>query len=70
MASTELDSLTAQVTANNAVVESAIVLINGIADRILAAGVDRTKLTELANSLKSEDDTLAAAIAANTPAAT
>ena len=70
MASTpELDALTAQVSANTAVVDSAVVLINGIADRINAVKTDPAALTALVSSLKSEDDVLAAAVAANTPAA-
>ena len=64
-----LDALTAQVAANRAVIDSAVVLINGIADRIKAAGVDQTALDALVADLKSEDDTLAAAVTANTPAA-
>lgn len=69
MASPELDALTAQVQGNNTVIASALALINGIADRITAAGVDRAALTALASSLKSDDDALAAAVVANTPAA-
>lgn len=64
----ELDSLTNQVASNTSVVESAITLINGIAARITAAGADPAKLAALTASLKSEDDALAAAVAANTPA--
>lgn len=67
MASPELDALTAQVQGNNTVIASALALINGIADRITAAGVDRAALTALASSLKSDDDALAAAVVANTP---
>lgn len=65
----ELDDITAQVAANKVVIDSAVVLINGIADRITAAGVDPAKLAALTASLKSEDDALAAAVTANTPAA-
>ncbi len=64
----ELDDLTTQVSANSTVIDSALTLINGIAARITAAGVDSTKLSALTASLKSEDDALAAAVAANTPA--
>lgn len=62
-----LDDLTAQVAANKTVIDSALALIAGIADRIAAAGTDPAKLAELTASLKSEDDALAAAVAANTP---
>lgn len=65
-----LDDLTAQVTANRDISQSAVTLINGIADRITAAGTDSTKLAALAASLKADDDSLAAAVVANTPAAT
>lgn len=66
--SRELDQLTAQVKSNSAVLDSAIVLINGIADRITAAGVDPAKLQALTDELKAKDDVLAAAVVANTPA--
>jgi hypothetical protein len=66
-----LDDLTAQVAANRSVSQSALILINGIADRITAAaGVDPAKLAALTTSLKTDDDTLAEAVKANTPAAT
>jgi hypothetical protein len=64
-----LDDLTAQVAANTTVSQSALTLINGIAARITAAGTDPTKLAALTASLKSDDDALAAAVTANTPAA-
>ena len=63
-----LDQLTAQVQANTDVAKSAVVLINGIADRIAQAGVDPVKLQELTASLKSSDEELSAAVVANTPA--
>lgn len=63
-----IDDLTAQVAANKTVVDSALVLIQGIAARITAAGTDPAALAALTDSLKSEDDALAAAVAANTPA--
>lgn len=62
----ELDDLTAQVAANKTVIDSALVLINGIADRIKAAGTDPAALAALTASLKSEDGALSAAVAANT----
>lgn len=67
--SKELDDLTATVAANDAAIDSAIVLINGIADRITAAGTDPAKLAALTAELKAKDDALAAAVTANTPAA-
>jgi hypothetical protein len=68
--SVELDNLTAQVKSNSDAIDSAVTLINGIADRIIAAGVDPVKLTALSDELKAKDDALAAAVTANTPAAT
>ena len=65
--SIEMDALTAQVKANSDLLDSATVLINGIADRITAAGVDPVKLNALTAELKSTDDALAAAVVANTP---
>lgn len=68
--SKEFDDLTAQVTANSAVLDSAIVLINGIADRITAAGVDPVKLQALTTELQTKDAALAAAVVAGTPVTT
>lgn len=65
----ELDDLEVQVKANRDAEQSAIVLLNGIADRINAAGGDPTKLKQLSDDLKSSGDALAAAVVANTPAA-
>lgn len=65
--SKELDDLTTQVKANSEALDSAVTLINGIADRITAAGVDPAKLTALTTELKAKDDVLAAAVLANTP---
>lgn len=70
--STKMEDLTAQVAANTTVIDSALTLIQGFSAQLDAAVAaaragDDTKLTELAASLKSEDDALAAAVAANTP---
>jgi len=64
--SKEVDDLTAQVKANSDTIDSAVLLINGIADRITAAGVDPEKLTALTTELKAKDDALAAAVVAGT----
>ena len=66
--SVEFDAMASQVQANSDAIDSAIVLINGIADRITAAGVDPTKLQALTDELKAKDAALAAAVVANTPA--
>jgi len=67
----ELDALTAQVTKNTDVEASAVVLIQGIAQKLadaIASG-DPAKLTALQGQLSTSADALAAAVAANTPAA-
>lgn len=67
--SAELDALTAEVARDTAIESSAVKLINGIASQIQANASDPGKLNTLAASLKSSSDDLAAAVAANTPAA-
>lgn len=73
-----IDELKTAVTAENGVIESAVVLINGISDRVAVAvaaalaanpGVDLTPLTDLTTSINQEASALASAVAANTPAA-
>ncbi len=64
-----LDALTAQVTKNTDVEASAVILIQGIAQQLKDAGTDPTKLAELASKLSTSADSLAAAVAANTPVA-
>jgi hypothetical protein len=65
--SAELDQLTSQVHANTSVVQSAVALINGISNRIKAAGADPAALQALTAELDQQDQALAAAVAANTP---
>jgi hypothetical protein len=60
--SKEFDDLTAQVAKNSEVLDSAVVLINGIADRIAAAGVDPVKLQALTTELRDKDQILADAV--------
>lgn len=60
-----LDEITAQVAANGTVIDSAVVLINGIADRIAAAGADPVALAALVADLRAKDAVLSAAVAAN-----
>jgi tRNA A37 threonylcarbamoyladenosine dehydratase len=64
-----IDDLTTQVAANTTVEQSAITLIQGLADALKAAGTDPVKLAALATQLKTSQTALAAAITANTPAA-
>lgn len=67
--SAQLDALTAQVAANGTVIGSAIVLLQGLKAALDAAGTDPVALQALSDSLASTDTQLAAAVAANTPAA-
>ncbi len=64
-----VDDLTAQVAANTSVIESAITLLGNIKALLDAAGTDPAKLAALSATLAAEDDKLAAAVVANTPAA-
>ena len=64
-----IDDLTANVTANTTVIESAIALLGNLKTLLDAAGTDPVKLKALSDTLASEDTKLAAAITANTPAA-
>jgi hypothetical protein len=73
-----LDDLEAAVARNTQVVGSAVTLINGIATRIQAAidaaiagGATAEQLAGVqaeVDAIKKDDDDLAAAVAANTPA--
>ena len=67
--SKELDELTKQVAANRDVTQSAITLIAGIKARLDEAGTDPAKLQALRDDLAAQDQALAEAVAANTPAA-
>jgi hypothetical protein len=64
-----IDEVQADVTAEDTVVDSAITLIQGIAAALKAAGTDPTKLAALHNDITTKSAALAAAVAANTPAA-
>lgn len=64
----DLTQLIQDVQNNASVIESAITLLQGLKEKLDAAGTDATKLAELSASLESQTNSLAAAIAANTPA--
>lgn len=66
----DLTQLTADVASVKTVAESAITLIQGLKAQLDAAGTDPAKLAELSASLESTQAELAAALTANTPAAT
>jgi hypothetical protein len=65
----DLTALTAQVTANTQVEASAVLLIQGLAAQITALQNDPVALAALATQLNTSATALAAAVAANTPAA-
>jgi len=65
----EFDDLVAEVAQDDSVIDSAVILINGIAARIAAAGVDPVKLKALTDDLAAKRTALAKAVAENTPAA-
>jgi hypothetical protein len=62
-----LDDLTAVVAENTTVVNSAITLINGLANQILELKDDPVRLATLAHDLQAKTGELAAAVQANTP---
>lgn len=64
-----LAALQQQVQQNTTVEASAVTLIQGLAAQIAAAGTDPVALAALTSSLNASATSLAAAIAANTPAA-
>lgn len=64
-----LQALTDEVAANTAIEKSAITLIQGLAAQIEEAKDDPAALDALVASLRANDADLAAAVAANTPAA-
>lgn len=64
-----LQALTDEVAANTAIEKSAITLIQGLATQIEESKDDPAALDALVVSLRANDADLAAAVAANTPAA-
>lgn len=61
----EIENLETEVSETTGVMASAKALIIGFAAALRAAGTDKVKLTELANSLDGGANDLAAAIAEN-----
>jgi hypothetical protein len=64
----DLTAITAQVAANTTVIGSAMTLLGQLSDLISSLKNDPVALQALADQLKTQDDALAAAITANTPA--
>ena len=67
--SAEWDALAAQVTTKDAVDDSVIAFINGLAPILSAAAGDRAATLAVVADLKTRGDALAAAVVANTPTA-
>lgn len=63
-----LDPLTAEVAESKTIMESAVVLIEGIAAKLEAAKNDPVEIQRLADELNASSEPLAAAVAANTSA--
>ncbi len=61
-----LTELTAKVQANTTVTESAITLIQGLAQQLRDAATDPAAIQALADQLDAADSSLAAAVTANT----
>lgn len=57
------------VTAEDTVIDSAIALVQGLAAQIAALAPNQAAIDALAADVKGKSDALAAAVAANTPAA-
>jgi chromosome segregation ATPase len=68
--SQELDALISEVARNTTVEKSALAAIQGLSAKLADAGNDPVKLAKLRADLAANDDELAAAVSANTPAAT
>ena len=64
-----LESLQAAVAAEDTVIDSAVTLIQGFAAALAAAGTDPAALAALKTDIDAKAQSLAAAVAANTPAA-
>lgn len=67
---TDLSDVQAAVTENATVDQSAIALINGLADKIDSMATDPAALAQLSADLRASSTDLAAAVSANTPAET
>lgn len=67
--SAQLEALKLQVEQNKSVEQSALTLIVGLHDQLVAAGEDPAALALIKDDLKTSADALAAAVAANTIAA-
>jgi transcriptional regulator len=62
-------ALLAKVSAQGTVIESTITLLNGLSSQLQAAADDPVQIQEIIDQVAAQSDALAAAVAANTPAA-
>ena len=67
--STKTDELAAAVAAERDVVNSAVTLIQGLADQIAAANGDAAAIDAVIADVRAQAQSLGSAVAANTPAA-
>jgi len=65
----ELDTLETRVTETKDAEDSAILLLNQLADMLRASASDPARILSLADQLKAKSDALGAAVVANTPQA-
>lgn len=63
-----IDDLQAEVATNTSVEQSAVQLLQNLKAQLDAAGTDPVKLQAIKDALTTNDQALAAAVAANTPA--
>lgn len=64
----ELDDLKAEIARNTSVSQSAVLLLQGVTQKIEAAKTDPNAIQQLVNELRSNTDSLAQAVAQSTPA--
>ena len=67
---TTIDEIQADVTDETTVIDGVVTLLNNLSALLAAAGTDPVKLQALKDSIDANKAKLAAAVAANTPAAT
>lgn len=66
----DFTDLTAEVEANGNAVDSAVTLLDALSAQLTDAADDPAEIRAIADQLNAQSSTLAAAVAANTPAAT
>jgi ABC-type transporter Mla subunit MlaD len=64
-----INALLAKVSEQGTVIESTIALLAGLSSQLQAAADDPAQIQEIIDQVAAQSDALAAAVAANTPAA-